>query len=454
MKIFHLLHPGRHLVVRLFLWFWVTLLLTALLALWVGRNIASDIDIAPIPQVKLAKLQKITSAIEHRINEGRSLGNTVRKVSRFSRQPLVIFDVNNNAVEKVGGPPMGDAEQKALRKLLAQQTPIAITHGRDAYYGPSIINVNNRQYRLFLSQPSGKGPGFENKLIWVIPAVLIISGGFCFLFALSIVKPIAKLRNTTYRLAKGQWDARVDSSGLRKDELGRLAEDFNQMAEQLSRLWHGQKRLLGDISHELRSPLARIQMALGIAHQQNVESETLVRIEREAERMEALIKQLLMLSRVESITSPFEKVSLLELLGDVFSDAQFEANAAGKTFIPCSLPEHHISANPILLQSAVENVIRNAIRYAATRVDVSYQQNSTQWQITISDDGPGLSVDECERVFAPFYRPTDARDRESGGVGLGLAIAKAAITAHKGTIEARPLDTKGLAVTITIPLID
>ena len=224
------------------------------------------------------------------------------------------------------------------------------------------------------------------------------------------------------------------------------------MAEQLESMWGAQKRLLADVSHELRSPLARLQMALGLAHQQNVDPQTLQRIEREANRMEALIRQLLTLSRAEAGEVSFQQQALNNVLSDVLNDANFEAKSNNKQLHINSIPPITVNVDSMMFCRAVENVLRNAIRHSYQLTTVTFNEDNQYIYIHITDDGQGLNIEECERIFAPFYRASLARERASGGVGLGLSIAKAALELHHGRITAEQADTGGLRVSIALPL--
>jgi two-component system sensor histidine kinase CpxA len=449
---FNYLHPGRRLVTRLFLWFWLTLLVTAAIAVWVGQTLDSEVELGTVNGQDLRKLTMLKERLEIKEDRNIPLGRVVDNLGMITRSHMVVIDVKSNRVLKSNGPPVHPSELKSLLQLINQPSVISISRGGVTFLGPAKFTYYDREYVLFIGRPNGQGPKSDNLLIWAIPAAMIMSIVFCYLFAKSIVQPIQKLQQTSQQLAKGDWDARVDIEKIRNDEIGQLARDFNTMAAHLSRLWHGQKRLLGDISHELRSPLARLQMALGLASQQNVDAPTLDRIEREAERMEALINQLLQLTRAESGSYQFETVALATLLQDIFNDAKFEAANVGKQVVVSEFSDIQVDVNVQQIQSAIENVIRNAIRYANKTVDVEMTVIDDYWQLTIKDDGPGLNADECERIFTPFYRPTVSRERESGGVGLGLAIANAAVQMHHGHIQALPRDNGGLCVLIDIPL--
>lgn len=335
-------------------------------------------------------------------------------------------------------------------RLTGQQSAITLRQRDFAITGPQPFTWNNQQYVLFITDRVGPGDPAE-PLKWLLGVGLMVSVLLSYLFARTLVKPIHHIQQASQKLALGDWQARA-STGGRRDELGQLAEDFNQMAGQLETLWRGQQRLLGDISHELRSPLTRLQMALGLAHQQNVDTPTLDRIERETERMEQLINQLLALTRAEASRPQMELVSVDALLEPILQDARFEADNHHKALHWQTLPSCTLMANPTLLGSGIENVIRNAIKYATDTIEVAVIVQEHTLIMHIDDNGPGLDSSEQDAIFTPFYRASLARDRQSGGVGLGLAIAKAAVTAHHGSIRAQDSASGGLRVTLHLPL--
>ena len=244
----------------------------------------------------------------------------------------------------------------------------------------------------------------------------------------------------------------------RADEFSDLARDFDLMAERIEALVQSQRRLLQDISHELRSPLARLNVSLELARKQSGTDarSSLDRIERESERMNQLIGQLLSLTRLEGdegliVTEP---VDLGALLSEVCSDADFEARNRQRRVRLTHNEPCVVTGSSELLRSAVENVIRNAVRYTAedTEVEVTQRQReSSQVSILVRDRGPGIPEEVLTQIFRPFYRVGDARDRESGGVGLGLSIAERIVRLHGGTIAASNQPAGGLAIEISLP---
>jgi two-component system, OmpR family, sensor histidine kinase CpxA len=233
------------------------------------------------------------------------------------------------------------------------------------------------------------------------------------------------------------------------------------MAERIENLVNAQSRLLNDISHELRSPLARLNVALGLARQRTGADAagTLDRIEREAMRLNELIGRLLMLARLEGGEPAGDeiRVRLDVLLGDILEDAEYEAQGRHCRVICRSADPCVVLGNPALLRSAIENVVRNALRYTAegteveVRLDCLTEGNDARAVIHVMDSGPGVPEESLEKLFRPFYRLADARDRQTGGVGLGLSITERAVRLHGGSVKAMNRPGGGLLVEIRLP---
>jgi two-component system sensor histidine kinase CpxA len=311
--------------------------------------------------------------------------------------------------------------------------------------------------RVFLGP---KGMPFTGLIIGVIT-----SGLACYFLAWYLTKPIVRLRAATRQLAAGDLTARSGApASYRSDEIAGLMRDFDAMAERLEMLVKAQSRLLNDISHELRSPLARLSVALGLARQRaGVEStDMLDRIELEASRLNELIGRILTLARLEDGEQrmPQTPVPLAELVASVAEDAEFEAQER-HCHVHTSIPEGDwgVRGNDSLLHSAVENVVRNAIRYTpegtSVEIDLSSEDrgNGPEAVLRVSDAGPGVPPEALEKLFEPFYRLDDARGRLTGGVGLGLAITERAVRFHGGKVVASNRPEGGLQVEIRLPLI-
>ncbi len=290
----------------------------------------------------------------------------------------------------------------------------------------------------------------------------VISGMVCFGLARYLTAPIARLRVATQQLSKGDLSARAGKEReRRRDEIAELIGDFDKMAAQIQSLVNAQKRLIGDVSHELRSPLTRINLALQPLRKiDNPRVTTAIeRVELETSRLDEMIRKLLSLSRLEAEGQLLAKSNLQldELLREVVADSDFEAQAEHRRVVPHRVDRCCVVGNKELLRSALENVIRNAMRYtrAGSDVEVTLRGDSNDKGrlaiVTVRDHGPGVPEASLEALFRPFYRLDDSRERKTGGVGLGLAITKQAVALHGGTVQAANVPNGGLVVTITLP---
>jgi two-component system sensor histidine kinase CpxA len=323
------------------------------------------------------------------------------------------------------------------------------------------------RYTLVLGFPPGPRVFFGPRGLPVPGLIIAIisSGLVCYLLSWSVSKPIVRLRAAARQLTAGDLTARSGApASKRRDEIAGLMRDFDAMAERLELLVKAQSRLLNDISHELRSPLARLNVALGLARQRaGVEStDMLDRIELEASRLNELIGRILTLARLEDGEQrvPQIPVPLGELVASVAEDAEFEAQERHchvRTVIPEG--DWGVRGNDSLLHSAVENVVRNAIRYTQEGTSVEIELTSDKHNggaeavLRVSDSGPGVPEDALGKLFEPFYRLDDARGRLTGGVGLGLAITERAVRFHGGKVSASNRAGGGLVVEIRLPLI-
>ena len=286
-----------------------------------------------------------------------------------------------------------------------------------------------------------------------ILSALLVSVVSAFALAWYFAKPIRHLRRAFDAAAGGDLAVRVGAGmGGRRDELADLGRDFDHMTERLGHLVDSQKRLLHDVSHEMRSPLARLQAAIGLARQQPERfDETLARIEREGLRLDSLVDELLTLSRLEAgVAGAAGQVDMQELLEGIVADARFEgaARQVGVELSATALPV--VRANPELLQRAIENVVRNALHHSPPGGVVRIVAGvSGSWlRVSVCDQGPGVPADALDKIFRPFYR--GAGPTSGNGYGLGLAIAERVIAAVDGRIRAKNGESGGLVVEIEL----
>jgi two-component system sensor histidine kinase CpxA len=279
----------------------------------------------------------------------------------------------------------------------------------------------------------------------------------CLLLAHYLSEPIWQLRLATRSLASGDLNARAgEKLGRRSDEIADLVRDFDTMAEKIRELLENQKRLLSDVSHELRSPLARLRVALALSRRREEDSQrsSHERIEKEIERLDELIGRILTLSRLESgqLKLTTSQVDLNELVEDVVADARFEAARTGHSLVFQSDVQMEVEANEELLRSSIENVVRNALYYTAgdEPIHIRLSAENGQAVLRVRDNGPGVPPEALAKLFEAFYRVDDSRVTATGGTGLGLAIAKRAILAHQGAITARNVAPHGLEIEIRL----
>jgi two-component system sensor histidine kinase CpxA len=307
----------------------------------------------------------------------------------------------------------------------------------------------NAPYRLLILAP----PPFN---VWsfvpyyglILAAVALV----CWLLALTIVRPIRQLAGAVDRFGTGDLAIRIPAP--RRDEVGELARAFNRMAERIETLMTAERRLLQDISHELRSPLTRLHLAIELARTAPDRDQALGRIQKEVDRLTTLVGTLIEMTRAEGdpTTRKSQLVSLAALVDEVVQSCTLEAQARHCRFVVSRESGGTIHGDPELLRRAVENVLRNAIRYApeGSDIDVRIDDRNAVTNISIRDAGPGVPQDVLPRLAQPFFRADDSRDSATGGVGLGLAIAQRAIHLHHGTLSAENAHP-GLRVTLSMP---
>ena len=330
------------------------------------------------------------------------------------------------------------------------------------------------RYTFLLSRPYAAPPSnnwYRDLLRFSfpqLPVAIVVGGLTTFVLVLLFTRPLARLRKAARELATGNLTARIAWPRARsrvfgRDEIQALMHDFDHMAERLESLVAAQKLLLRDVSHELRSPLSRLTVALELARDDADPAMTshLDRIERETERLNALIGQLLTLSSMEALerAENFVPVSLNGLIGRMIPDAEFEAQQRACSVVFRAGAECTIMGNEELLYRAVENVVRNAIRYAdpGTQIEIELSAGDggagRRATLGVSDRGPGIPEDQLGAIFRPFYRVDTARSPETGGFGVGLAIAERAVRLHKGELSAANREGGGATIRMRFPAI-
>ncbi len=451
----------RSLFLKIFLWFWLTMVavgLALVITLWmqpeliVGRWRAATGD--------AIALYSQTAAEEYDRYGATGLNNYLQRLDSSTHIRAAVLDESGHVL----GGSVGPGAEPLVERTAHSDQPEFIVNSNFAFaadrsFGPSghtYIFVAQLHRERFGMRLSARTQAFR----WSL--AILISGLICYLLTRYLTRPILRLRTASRQLAAGDLSARAgEQMERRRDEIGDLVRDFNRMADRIESLVTSQRQLISDISHELRSPLARLNVALGLVRQRAGADAAapLDRIEREAERLNELIGKLLSLARMEAASQPPEHapVHLDDLLAEVAADAEFEAQERGCTvrlIAPGRSKPCLVMGSDELLRSAVENVVRNAVRYTGpgTQVEITLECRNGTAEIAVRDHGSGVPDSELPNLFRPFYRLTGARERQTGGTGLGLAITDRAVRLHGGRVEAANAPGGGLSVKIDLPL--
>ncbi len=448
----------RSLFLKIFLTFWATLILIALafaILFWIRTSSEN-----PEPRLRAGAAAAANvfggAAVEEFERHGdKGLQDYITRIRENTRLNASLYTADGKLLAGSGGAP-ADLLAQALESGEARIRP----RGQGAFIAVRTRGESGTQY-IFVAETNRRPPPppplireVPEPMRWFI--ALTISGLICYALARYMTAPILRLRAATRALANGDLQARAESSH-RADEIGDLVRDFNVMAGRLETLVNSQNRLIRDISHELRSPLTRLGVALELAreHAGETAAPLLDRIEQESAQLNTMIGNLLTLARLETESSAQRKdvVSLDELVLAICDDARFEAQARGSDVALLRCDKVTISGDSSLLRSAIENVVRNAINYTHTEttVEVSLEKTSDSARIVVCDHGPGVPEQDLDRIFEPFYRTAIARERTSGGTGLGLAITRRAVRSQGGMVSATNREGGGLCVEIMLP---
>ncbi|BDH44025.1 two-component sensor histidine kinase [Salmonella enterica subsp. enterica serovar Choleraesuis] len=353
-------------------------------------------------------------------------------------------------------------EMQIIRNFIGQSDnsdhPQKKKYGRVELVGPFSVRDGEDFYQLYLIRPASSSQSdfinllFDRPLLLLI-VTMLVSAPLLLWLAWSLAKPARKLKNAADEVAQGNLRQHPELEAGPQEFMA-AGSSFNQMVSALERMMNGQQRLLSDISHELRTPLTRLQLGTALLRRRSGESKELERIETEAQRLDGMINDLLVMSRSQQKAALVsEHLKANQLWGEVLDNAVFEAEQKGKaleiTYPPGPWP---LYGNRNALESALENIVRNALRYSWNKIAVNFSVDKDGITINVDDDGPGVSPEDREQIFRPFFRTDEARDRESGGTGLGLAIVDTVVQQHRGWVKAEDSPLGGLRLTLWLPL--
>lgn len=466
----------RSLFLKILLWFGLAMVLANVAAFVTGIIIERRSHPQRTnPAAPVFGLYAATATEIFERDGGSALASFLERVEQASRIHAVLF---NERGEELSGRTVPAGTEEAMKEASESASFVFVfpRHGEQPVAAQSVRSPGGTLYTLVGAMPRPDFPrppprigepgsflfGLRSLAHSLLP-VLLIGTLFCYWLARYLTSPVVKLRDITHELADGNLTARVGPELTeRRDEIGHLGRDFNLMAGRIESLVEAQQRLLRDISHELRSPLTRLRVALELVRRRAGPevSAGLDRIERESESVNEMIGQLLTLSRVESGTYRLDgvRIDLCAFVQEIADDADFEARSRNRSVRVTACEECATTGVAAVLRSAVENVVRNAVRHTneGTAVEIALRcttngEGERQALITVRDYGSGVPEAAIERIFEPFYRVEDARDRQTGGVGLGLAIATRAIQLHGGAIRATNATGGGLLVELRLP---
>ncbi len=448
----------RSLYWKIFISFWLAIILIIFTTAWIISHIVHKSSLPAQEQLFMDSYANAAVAT-YESGQQAALLKWLNKIGISRHMSIYLL---TSTGEIIGTHVAPENVKRVAENLLQDQLSEGILKSGKLIVSHEILSTSGKFYRLaavsekpiyhFVGVPWA---GLTIRLILAI----FISGLICYLLSRYLTQPLRSLGMAAKSIAKGQLNTRVGHlRGHNKDEIAQLSAEFDRMAEQVETLVKSKERLLQDISHELRSPLARLQIALELGRKKtnHLADGEFNRMELECSRLNVLITEILDFARLEKSTTDlnFNEVDLSTLLLNIINDANFEfgnefPRVKAGVIEPC-----HLLLDERLIHRAIENVVRNALHYspATEQVTVSLKRSETLEHICIdiSDKGPGVPEDQLNRIFNPFYRVDTSRTKKTGGYGLGLAIAARAIQLHHGEIVASNNPDRGLLVRIIL----
>lgn len=445
------LNPKKSLFGLIFIWFWVAVILMITSAFIVSRVINRQLYIHAPSEQQLLDATNVAENVQRMLDRGNGVGRTLRRLGRRGEHHLMMVNPETENLF-LSFPNILLRNSTPYIRLSENEFALVSRTQNLEFVGPFDIQHNDKLLKLFVGRLLEREERSDVALFIALGVFLVLGSLACLGIASTITRPIRRLSQRSLRFASGEPVKPDASLQKRTDEIGRLHHDINKMANDLSRSLQQQKHLMANISHELRTPLTRMQLAIAMIEHKNEQSETYSkRLEKEIVAMDKLIGQTLQLSKFDTqanhLTSKPESVEIHELLTSLLEDLKFEASVIGIDLVTHALPNTRVSLQPSPFTSAIENVTRNAIKYAESRVELRIEHAADYINVTIEDDGRGLDCEQLEQIFTPFYRAPSSIEKH--GTGLGLAIAKAAVELHEGNITAEQSKYGGLQMKLS-----
>jgi two-component system sensor histidine kinase CpxA len=452
----------RSLFLKIFFWFWATVVATgvALILTFIlePRSVPSRWHATLIDTARYSG----TIAVETAERDGNAAASAYfERIEHETRMKACLFDSEGNAI---AGIDCTSFQSMTSHVVVSQASDFNMKYGI-ARVALRLSGQSGRSYIFATELPAGPRAalGINRSAVvlqWGI--ALLVSGLICSLLTRYLTAPILRLREMSQKLASGHLRARADPSLMqRHDEIGDLIRDFDAMASRIEELISRQRQLISDVSHELRSPLARLNVALDLGRERKGNDPAFEQMQEDIRLLDEMIGRLLMIAKLDISAPqvPMADFDFADLVSQIVRNAEFELQESKGGIRLFSSGQCIVCGSAELLHGAVENIIRNAIRYTdngtaiEVRIECDDSSSGASVRLVVRDYGPGVPEFELKNIFQPFYRITGARDRQSGGTGLGLAIADRVIRVHGGTIHAENAAPCGLRIEIALPLV-
>ena len=444
------------LFLKVFVWFWATVVATgiALILTFIlePRSVPSRWHETLVDTARYSG----TIAVETLERDGSASASAyLARIEHETHMKACLFDAAGTVIAGTG---CSSFQSMTSHVVASRNSDFSMRYGI-ARVALTLNGQAGRHYLFATELPAGPRAALginRSAVLFQWGVALLVSGLICSLLTRYLTGPILQLREMSQNLAAGHLSVRT-GSGLaqRKDEIGDLVRDFNVMAARIEELISRQRQLISDVSHELRSPLARLNVALDLSHQRKGSDPAFEQMQEDIGLLDEMIGRLLTIAKLDISAPqvPMTEINLAELLSQIARNAEFECQDPNGGIRLTSSGPCIVWGSAELLHSAVENVVRNAMRYteSGTCVEISLECDRPEGVcVAVRDYGPGVPESQLKNIFQPFYRVATARDRQSGGAGLGLAIADRVVRIHGGTIRAENVAPRGLRVEILL----